>query len=838
VLAVGTVHLPVLLVVGVLCVTTGVLAQKSHQIRSGQWLVTAPTTLILLLTAYTALQAIPLPIGLLAAIAPHNADVWSRALVALGEPGPRWASISMDPGATWIEVLKGVCYYGVATSAITLSRHKSAFFGIALVFVSALLAGGFTIVHGLAGLDKVFGIYEPKNNFSLWHIGPLLNANHLCGYLNAGAMCGLGILLMREPRLPWWLTAVGVSTLIGIAASSVSRGGVLLIPVGVGLMVFLMRRRPPIHGRQKALSGRALSVLAFGAAGGGVILGLLGLAAGQLDELLDKDLSKLNILSWAAPLVSEHKLFGIGRGAFETVYQAYNPTQGHGLWTHPENIAVQWTSEWGVAVAVAAAGAWLWLARPGRLGATRSALAAGGWIAMLLLVLQNMVDFSLELPSVGITVACIFGSLWGDGARRKLGKAPESPERPRYESRGLVDSWAAVLLAVVGVAVLGLAAKKGRPSATDDRVFFYELSKKPPVGRETFAPMLREAMLRHPAEPYLPMMGAQRAWRVRDENPLPYLQRTLERSKTYGRAHLLLAEIVASRGSLSQAMMELRQAVADEPGLAWPAVELAARLTRDPELLAGLVPEGEAGAKVLDLLGATFFGIDREISARFDRAAIERDRSLPQPHERLAGVLVEQLGPKAKGDRCQGEERARKCLAELEEHAMHVERAWGAGQSRAARLRARAMLAMEREQEAWRILTIACPVATDRYDCLLVQIPLATRLKKTEEAARLTKELGAIGCKDSAMCSRTYIWIGDFSTANGNLGAAANAYERAAQEDPTNSALWIKVGNVAEKIGAPVKAIHAWEQAAKLRPDDAELQDRIRQQKLKVIGTL
>ena len=36
-----------------------------------------------------------MPIGWLAVIAPHNADVWSRALAPLHEPGPSWAPISV-----------------------------------------------------------------------------------------------------------------------------------------------------------------------------------------------------------------------------------------------------------------------------------------------------------------------------------------------------------------------------------------------------------------------------------------------------------------------------------------------------------------------------------------------------------------------------------------------------------------------------------------------------------------------------------------------------------------------------------------------------------------------
>ncbi len=93
-LAVGTVHTVTL------CVVTGVLAVAAVL---GWWgaepmRARAPATILLFtgvgLTAYTALQCVPMPIGLLAAIAPHNAEVWSRVLLPLGEAGPRWAPIT------------------------------------------------------------------------------------------------------------------------------------------------------------------------------------------------------------------------------------------------------------------------------------------------------------------------------------------------------------------------------------------------------------------------------------------------------------------------------------------------------------------------------------------------------------------------------------------------------------------------------------------------------------------------------------------------------------------------------------------------------------------------
>ncbi len=138
-LAVGTVHTITL------CVVTGVLAVAAVL---GWWgaepmRARAPATILLFtgvgLTAYTALQCVPMPIGLLAAIAPHNAEVWSRALLPLGEAGPRWAPITLDPIATRVEVLKGVAYLLAFVTALRVARRKDGVTFLSGVIVATAL---------------------------------------------------------------------------------------------------------------------------------------------------------------------------------------------------------------------------------------------------------------------------------------------------------------------------------------------------------------------------------------------------------------------------------------------------------------------------------------------------------------------------------------------------------------------------------------------------------------------------------------------------------------------------------------------------------------------------
>ena len=107
-LAVGTVHTITLCLVTVVLAAAAVLGWWGAEPMRAR----APATLLLFtgigLTLYTALQCVPMPIGWLAVIAPHNADVWSRALSPLREPGPSWAPITLDPIATRVEAQDAV----------------------------------------------------------------------------------------------------------------------------------------------------------------------------------------------------------------------------------------------------------------------------------------------------------------------------------------------------------------------------------------------------------------------------------------------------------------------------------------------------------------------------------------------------------------------------------------------------------------------------------------------------------------------------------------------------------------------------------------------------------
>ena len=829
-LAIGSVHVPVLIGVSVLAVGCGILAMYAHSARTGTWPIGIPAVGIAGMTLWTMVQVIPLPSRLLARIAEKNADVWAYALSPLGEAGPRWVTISLAPGATWVEALKGLTYFGVVVAATSIASRRGAAFGVATVFLSGLAAGVVTLLHGLTGMTRVYGLYEPLHEFARWAIGPLLNSNHLAGYLNLAAMCGLGLLLMRKPFLPRIAVGIAVATMVGLTISTASRGAVVLLPVGVGLTVLLLRIRENKH-RGKVLSPRVLSVLTATAGAGGLLLAVLGMTTDQWKSLLDNDLSKLNILDWARPMMGDYRWFGVGRGAFETVYPAYRPVPGHMLWTHPENIVVQWVTEWGIPVALAAAVFFAWLIRPARVGATRSAVVAGAWAGLVILVLQNWVDFSLEIPSVAIAAVAILGSFWGDVARRGAetrGKNETPPSRWRLWADRIAASslrgwgWNAAPVALGAFWTVALLASigLGMPTAAQLRERVKdEITATPPLPIAAFREGYRTALLRFPADPYFPLAGALRAYRARDDNPVPYVQRALERSMVYGRAHLLMADILFGKGFRNQALLELKKACTDDPVVMSNAIHRAVDHTTQYEDLVRMVPDGEYGVDVMDALAGWLHHRNPDSARRFDDEILKRDALRVAPRRRALADLIAQIELAEKGTRCATENTLRACVDDADRRIRELE-PFLTGTAEAATLRARLYLRTGRVEDASRLLAHACENVPDRMDCLCVRLEVESHREDHGQVDEVVQQIVATGCRDVHHCADTWRWVGSFAERSGQLGRAVTAYEKATQQEPGNADLWIALGRAASTLGRHGRAARAYERAAEIRRDD------------------
>lgn len=817
-LAVGTVHVPVLLVVAAVALAATLVAVWIGLGVDRRLVLSAPAGVFFGLAAFTALQAVPLPMGWLEHLAPANADVWRRCLSPFGEPGPRFASVSLDPGASWAEALKWFTYGGAFVAAAVVAARRGAAWGIGLVFVSALVAAVTTIGHGLVGATKVFGVYEAHFQVAPWHVGPLLNPNNLAGYLNLGTFCGIGLLLGRRPIAPRWLVVCALAAIVGVTVTSASRAGFAVVPAGVVLLALVRRRGRAAGGwgRWQVATVLVAVVVAFGG-----LLAFLGGTSDTWRELFDKDASKLAMLAWMKPLVAQHPWFGIGRGAFESVFPAYRPAPGNVVFTHAENFVAQWASEWGVvvtALALVLFGATL--VRPAVLDVRRSTLAAGAWVGVVVLLAQNWLDLGLEVPAVCLAAAVVLGSLWGVARARRLGPEPRAESAPIVPLAGF---------AVAGALLLVLTGWRAIPDLAEDRErIVAELDVRADRRaqlRETVEPELHAAMLRHPAEPWFPLIGAYVTHRTGEGNPLAWLSRSLERATMNGRAHLLLAEVLAPR-SPTQALMELRLAVSDDPALASAAAALAVRCSKDPEELAAVAPTGVLGAPMIEAEAAALSAAtERDARRRLFEEVLARDPSRAWPHEALGWDRVTALAPSARTDECADERRAW-CEREVEEHAKALE-ALDPESSRGARLRASLLAVQGKGELADRLLAERCQSASDRAACLRHRAQIDSDARLSERLAAALKEAVAAGCGSPERCAEASTWAGDLLASRGDLAGAVTYYGRATREQATEGR-WLKLADAAGRLGTPAQAADALEKVAQLRGGgDAELRKKI-----------
>jgi len=241
-MAIGGVHVPVLVIIAVVAFAATVFAWLGAEPMRARRSASLVLWTAIGLTLWTALSLLPLPAGFLATLSPHTADVWARCLTPLGLPGPAWATLSLDPGATRTQLLRGVVYavVFVTASRIAARREGVVFLEQALVFTGLALAVA-AMVHPALGAEKVFGVYTPRNDPGVRHMAPILNANALSGYLNIAFCLILGQLLALRSIWPRSLLAALAVAFVGLQVWIASRGGLHGTVLAVALVAWMSR---------------------------------------------------------------------------------------------------------------------------------------------------------------------------------------------------------------------------------------------------------------------------------------------------------------------------------------------------------------------------------------------------------------------------------------------------------------------------------------------------------------------------------------------------------------------------------------------------------------------
>jgi tetratricopeptide (TPR) repeat protein len=770
----GAQHRPVLLLVSALSALAAVLSPAGLPIsRLAQGLLGLAT--------FTALQALPLPFGLVAWLSPAAGDVWSGAVRPFQEAPPRWVSLSIDPAGTWLEVLKLTSYACLAMAAAGLRARRGSPAVATLVFGASIVVCLVTLAHGIVRAPLIYGVFPPVDMAARWTRGPFINGNNLAAYLNLGLFAGAGLWLGGRSPLRPVVTGIGVPLLAAGVVLSGSRGGVVALVVAACFLVVLSVTRKTVAA-PRAILGGVVVILA-------AVLGLLVLGDARLvQSLFDAGLgAKVMAFGAALPMIRDFALFGVGRGAFEGGFQPYRGARGDAstVYAHVENLVLDWISEWGLplgALALLGLGAvCVLLLSRARKDATLSGLAA----AVLAVLLGGMVDFGVEIFGIAALLVVVLSTAESGSA------APTSSR-----------SWLRFLPAgatVVAIAVVLLA--QAHPVRADRRALRASVTVPVSAPKPDFGALwseLRTATLRHPGDGYFPLLGAYVATRE-GKNALPWLGRALERNPFSGTAHLALGDALGRLNKPAQALLHLRLAAIYDYSLSDRALHRAVQLEPNLEALSRAFPP--------DVLGGSAFvdlcqRIARESRIACFREALRRDTADRKAHEAFAVELLDAL--EAKREPCVGA-GVTACEADA---LRSSERLGEGGGYRELVISARIVARRGDPVQAITSLLGGCPATPSAAECLELAVALAARLPDKELARRADQRYLALSCEVPARCAAAHGFVAEKLEESGDLTAALEHLTSAAREAPTGGR-WLKVADLASRAGKAVAMVAA-----------------------------
>jgi hypothetical protein len=812
-LALGSLPTQVLIVMSVLAALSCGLLWVDRDVRTtsaSRWILVALAVLL----GMTILQAVPLPASVAHALTPANADIWDRALSPLHEPGPSWHALSVAPSATRVEVLRGFFYGCVFVAALRVAtlEHGETFL-VRVIVVSASLMAFAALAHIAVSAEKVFGLYRPHEGYGRGRIAPLLNTNHLAAYMGIGACVSLGALLGRR-SMPRALS--GSMTLV-LAATCVwqgSRGATAALLFGLALTLGLT-----FYAKRRFESARVEGAILAACAVAATIVVSVAFSESR-EHLLSQDFSKVDVAKRSMSLVAGSPWAGSGRGAFESVFSAVREGSAYTTWTNPEDIVVQWLVEWGVPVTVVASGLLGWALRPQvLLRAVRPVV--GAWVAIVATVMHDLADFHLEVPGiVALVAACV--------AIVVSGRPTSSGESRRASGTSFAFARAIPLGMVVGtLAAVAFAWPDIGHMLAEERRRYSAEAVDASVSPERFRDDLRAAMLRYPAEPFLPLMGAVRAQVVDHESVVPWVARALERNPRFGRAHFVLARSLAV-GHAPQARLEYRLAYENDETLRSAIVKEAQPIIDGPTAALELVPEGASGQELLDALVAAVAERLPSTAVILDVEVERRSPAAIAPLRRRAENQVSDVVGDAPW--CVGSDACMRSAVTTTEELAKREPTKCYPHILVARLRVK-----KREVvAALDGLDAVMDRITDRAECQRQLIQLAFDNGQSRRGDLALEQLVRSGCGAAAECVDLYSWAASMEEGRGHYVRAVRLYRHILDVAPDRDDILERIGQLGDRDGLLTDALDAYRTLSMRHPSEPKYPARISELRARV----
>lgn len=399
-----------------------------------------PAGLVLGIAALGAFQLLPLPAPLLPALSPVSARIHAQAVAALtaaGAQGLPQARISIAPTETVATLLLVLAYVAIFLASVRLLAHRAARRSLLSVLAVSTLAQVIWASLANASEDRIHGSF--------------VNPNHFAGWLEIVLALSFGILWTevlkgrdrtagakdRAEEIERRLVPLGLRILLwGAVAAGIgltrSRGGVLAAGTTALVLLalaLLARSGSGLSSTRRVIVLGVLSGALFAAAAAGEGAILRFLAADPRDIGTD---FRLSLWRTSVRAFRDFPVLGSGLGTFREAFVRVQPRELPGLveQAHADGLQILVTGGVvGAALAVAAfASLFVLLLRAWRLQRRReeSALILAAFGALLSLTLHGLVDFSLSVPVIPATLACVLGAAFAAAADGRPAAAPAS----------------------------------------------------------------------------------------------------------------------------------------------------------------------------------------------------------------------------------------------------------------------------------------------------------------------------------------------------------------------------------------------------------------------------
>jgi tetratricopeptide (TPR) repeat protein len=783
-LAVGSAHRPVLtgllIVVGMALVALhfGLLyAGRGMRIGVSALL---PSVFVLI----SALQLVPLPASLRNAIDPAGGDLLANALDPTGAH-----PLSLDLPSTWRELGKAAATLAAFLFAYHWgSGRRAPRRMIYVVAGSGIVALALGLGQAAMGEHLIFGHF--RTGATLLVVGPFVNRNHTAEFLELAAFACLSLVLLARNVWTMWAWIAGTAALAAGAISTLSRGSLLALAAGGLAFVALSPA-----GDEGAISHRRMPwkrILLLTAIGTMAIAGSLG-AWAMMDRLTPADLgNEVRPSLWADSLsVFRAHHFGIGRGAFEYVYPAYQNPQAVKAPTsirfpYVENGLLQLLIDtgWvGLALIVIATGFLIREVWRSGLGRVEAALVAG----CIAILVHNLTDFGLELAGLAVPFAAILGTA--------IGRA-RPPEAPGSRA-AMVAPWLATAGLVGGIVSICLPWSRN-----------FDADLHETQTRDGRIKLAREAQRAHPVD-YFYVLNEAMAQPLRgngSESPrLASLNRSLRLCPNCPMVNAEVADALWDLGLHSQALAQFRETIRRDASAGHEAAGYALGALRRKEASPDQVARLDVGNPAVQIVIA-----DELISRGACPLARQILSLIPSSHAKAGSFFA----TKYRAEVSDGDLVA----------ASATLGAWQALQPTDARLfSARADLAARqgRSDEAAAILESGTRANPTDSQLANERIAQSIGRKRWTEAARGIEDLRRMLLERARPTLEAFIWSARLESAMGHAARAVSQYEAAVAQDPGNAALWLELGTTAESSGQLEVAVRAFGHVVQLVPTHA-----------------